>query len=736
MIQENEDINSKPYVFTTNNIKFPTYYNKELEDLLQEEVSCQSFKTSFNLFMESIQKFDTNYFNYLKSNSLEIITLFTQNNKNPMSYLLIAKGIKKLCCSILTQIKRHNNEDEEIILSSNQTLDQIVNDYYTENGFSDLVKQCYPNQEEVRDLLQDIFNFQEIILNSNHPCGLVIIDTAVKYCTVVFNEAITSLLPFQGITFHSNTETKDQRRTNDILLYEFILKLEKIKNVSLCLFNSFNVNENDILNKSESSPEWISLKKILVRVVPQNDLEIKAAIDQLRAAFGVMNVMINDCFTSTNNFINLCKMLKLGIYYKFKSEEATFDSLKLSINPNPNSPLIMCNLLKIWFMKKMAVRTYPKIQFRKKIYLKRMEKEITLEYINIINNYIFGKSNEFLSDQMNQIVPEQIIINHDSSKKGSELYLEKIKKEKKPQYISTRLLHTSYITFTQELLSSCCLCSSSSNPNMTQDTLIIHLHGGGFIGTTTITHESYLRNWVNRLNIPLIGIDYSLSPQSQYPKAIDDCWQAYNWIIKHAEEEFNIKLKRVILSGDSAGGSLALSLTYLLLIHQVRLPDLLLLEYPCCDTSTTNMTNSMLLCMQDHLLSYNFLTYCNKAYRSNCTIDEDPFLNPERIPDNILMKMPRTRFFIGTCDPLRDGSIRLLYKLSKTKVDCKGFDFKNYIHGFYALSSDVLKQNPTEILYQEIEQLINETNLGLNDYNKSDFDEKSTKNQAFLDKII
>ena len=58
---------------------------------------------------------------------------------------------------------------------------------------------------------------------------------------------------------------------------------------------------------------------------------------------------------------------------------------------------------------------------------------------------------------------------------------------------------------------------------------------------STFGCEGYLRKWIERLNIPILGIDYSLSPKYKYPVALDDCWQAYNWIIDHSESELGIK---------------------------------------------------------------------------------------------------------------------------------------------------------------------------------------------------
>lgn len=71
-----------------------------------------------------------------------------------------------------------------------------------------------------------------------------------------------------------------------------------------------------------------------------------------------------------------------------------------------------------------------------------------------------------------------------------------------------------------------------------QDTeeLIIHIHGGGWVSMSSFSHQMYLRRWANNdklKNTPIISIDYKLAPEYPYPIALDDCWQAYLFIIKN-----------------------------------------------------------------------------------------------------------------------------------------------------------------------------------------------------------
>lgn len=203
---------------------------------------------------------------------------------------------------------------------------------------------------------------------------------------------------------------------------------------------------------------------------------------------------------------------------------------------------------------------------------------------------------------------------------------------------------------------SCCL----GGRNMTRDTLIIHVHGGGFVAMSSSSHEGYLRKWTNQLDVPIISIDYRLAPEFPYPCAVDDVWQAYNWILDNATNILNIELQNIILIGDSAGGNLILSLCYLLIVHNKRLPDLVIPAYPALRITDQFYTPSMLLCIQDKILSHTLVRYCLQSYRGGYDSDNDPFLSPILMHENILKLMPKILIVVGSSDPLRDDCVRYL----------------------------------------------------------------------------
>lgn len=51
---------------------------------------------------------------------------------------------------------------------------------------------------------------------------------------------------------------------------------------------------------------------------------------------------------------------------------------------------------------------------------------------------------------------------------------------------------------------------------------LIYIHGGGWTIFSLDTHDRLMREYAGRTNIVVIGVDYSLSPEVKYPRAIEE----------------------------------------------------------------------------------------------------------------------------------------------------------------------------------------------------------------------
>ncbi|XP_017757856.1 PREDICTED: hormone-sensitive lipase-like isoform X2 [Eufriesea mexicana] len=146
--------------------------------------------------------------------------------------------------------------------------------------------------------------------------------------------------------------------------------------------------------------------------------------------------------------------------------------------------------------------------------------------------------------------------------------------------------------------------------------LIIHCHGGGFVAQTSLSHETYLRNWAINLGIPILSIDYSLAPEAPFPRALEEVLYAYAWALNHASTLLGSTVQKVLLAGDSAGANLNLGVTLKCIQLDIRKPDGIFMAYTPVLVDFV-LSPSRLLCLTDPMLPMGFLIRCLKAYAAS-----------------------------------------------------------------------------------------------------------------------
>ncbi|KAK1132230.1 hypothetical protein K0M31_016352 [Melipona bicolor] len=151
--------------------------------------------------------------------------------------------------------------------------------------------------------------------------------------------------------------------------------------------------------------------------------------------------------------------------------------------------------------------------------------------------------------------------------------------------------------------------------------LIIHCHGGGFVAQTSLSHETYLRNWAINLGIPILSIDYSLAPEAPFPRALEEVLYAYAWTLNHASTLLGSTAQKIVFAGDSAGANLNLGVTLKCLQLNIRKPDGIFMAYTPVLVDFV-LSPSRLLCLTDPLLPMGFLLRCLKAYAAECSKSE------------------------------------------------------------------------------------------------------------------
>jgi acetyl esterase/lipase len=85
---------------------------------------------------------------------------------------------------------------------------------------------------------------------------------------------------------------------------------------------------------------------------------------------------------------------------------------------------------------------------------------------------------------------------------------------------------------------------------------LIWIHGGGWTGGTKESYAGIPAYLAMGMNV--VNVEYRLARVAQAPAAVEDCRCALRWVIQHAKE-YGIDVNRIVVSGGSAGGHLALT---------------------------------------------------------------------------------------------------------------------------------------------------------------------------------
>ena len=85
--------------------------------------------------------------------------------------------------------------------------------------------------------------------------------------------------------------------------------------------------------------------------------------------------------------------------------------------------------------------------------------------------------------------------------------------------------------------------------------VLLYIHGGGFISGSCLTHRVHVAKIAHGSGLKSLVFDYRLAPENPFPAGLDDCIEVYSWLLQQ-----NYKSENIIVGGESAGGTLTLSL--------------------------------------------------------------------------------------------------------------------------------------------------------------------------------
>src|SRR5712692_3526615 len=181
--------------------------------------------------------------------------------------------------------------------------------------------------------------------------------------------------------------------------------------------------------------------------------------------------------------------------------------------------------------------------------------------------------------------------------------------------------------------------------------VVMYFHGGGWILGSKNTHDRLLRDLVNGTNAAFVFVNYTPSPEAQFPVPNEQAYAATKYIAEHGKE-FGFDTSRLAVVGDSAGGSMAAVVTLLAKERKGPAIRYQVLLYPVTDANLNN--DSYREFAKGPWLTKAAMEWFWDAYTPNMEDRKKSSVSPLSATPEQLKGLPPTLIVVDENDVLRD----------------------------------------------------------------------------------
>lgn len=207
------------------------------------------------------------------------------------------------------------------------------------------------------------------------------------------------------------------------------------------------------------------------------------------------------------------------------------------------------------------------------------------------------------------------------------------------------------------------------------DAVMLYLHGGAYIAGNSLGYRGLAGALATASATQLFSVDYRLAPEHVYPAAIDDALAAYTGLLAEGFESHHI-----VISGDSAGGGLALALLHAIKAVGLSQPAAAAVISPWTDLACEGKSMKS-KAEVDPLLNEQGLVQCGLAYapRDLATPTASPLHGD-------LAGFPPLMFQVGTREVLLCDTNRFAARANNAHVDVTVRARAGMVHDFPLLA--------------------------------------------------
>ena len=204
--------------------------------------------------------------------------------------------------------------------------------------------------------------------------------------------------------------------------------------------------------------------------------------------------------------------------------------------------------------------------------------------------------------------------------------------------------------------------------------VVLQLHGGGYYGKLHNTYRAvaaYYHEITDGFDV--LSADYRVAPDHPYPAALEDATDAYKWLLEQGYQP-----EHIIVSGDSAGGGLALALCMYLRDHRISLPAGVITMSAWTDLTGSgesyqeNYDKDPIFGGSRHTLVYKKGYYLNHDPAT-------PYISPVY---GVFNRFPPLLMQVGELEMLLDDTLSVAAKAKAAGVKVKEHTYPGMFHVF------------------------------------------------------
>jgi acetyl esterase len=260
-----------------------------------------------------------------------------------------------------------------------------------------------------------------------------------------------------------------------------------------------------------------------------------------------------------------------------------------------------------------------------------------------------------------------------------------------PEYVSMRVEGRSILADGREIAVRVYTPPTGEGPFP----VVVYFHGGGWVACTLETHDPICRALAMEAEVVVVSVDYRLAPEHKFPAGLEDCRVATEWVLAHAAELGGDE-RRVLVGGDSAGGTMATVVALLLRDKGVTRLTGQILIYPVT-AHYDPPTASYLENAEGYGLTRKGMMWFWDHYLNDKSEANDFRAAPMRVAS--LRGLPRAFVVTAEYDVLRDEAQAYAKRMAEAGVDVTHVFVEGMNHGFMSSASELpFLSQPKDVL--------------------------------------